>query len=67
MTIDYFNGYYCATDEVIFWINALDTEDCSVKELRSQIVEKLMTMRPVAHGRERVTRKEGTRLRSIRP
>lgn len=37
MTRDFNRGYYKATDDLMHWLNALDTEGMSVKDLRKEI------------------------------
>lgn len=43
----YYNlGYYKAADDVYHWLNSYDSQDKTVSELRSDLVTKLMEMRP---------------------
>ncbi len=39
-------GYWRATDELLVWINALDTEHMNPAQVRSAFYQKLMEMRP---------------------
>lgn len=42
----YNNGYYSAGEELMGWINSLDTSDFTVKKLRKYINYKVLDMRP---------------------
>ena len=51
-------GFYEAGDEVLHWLNSLDTEGMTVKELRSEIVHKILIMRPQNGSRAATRAKE---------
>ncbi len=49
------NGYWAATDDILSWINSVDSGDMLVKDFRSAINKRILDMRPPKDERTTTT------------
>jgi hypothetical protein len=46
MTIEYSRGFYQFGDDILNWLNSLDSTEMEAKDVRSAITHKILDMRP---------------------
>jgi len=63
--IDRSLGFYEAGDQILGWLNSLDTEHMTMQQLRSELVHKILIMRPI-NGSRAATRSQEDILHSSR-